>query len=82
MHRIMAVALASMLTLTCVASAQVNIESHRGKKGFNGAARFAVSSNVGNIDVVRSDGAGHLTLNGKTGTLLVVMRGATGFLGG
>ena len=82
MHRIMAAALASMLTLTCGASAQVNIETHRGKKGFNGAARFAVNSDVGNVDVVRSDGAGHLTLNGKTGTLLVVMRGATGFLGG
>ena len=62
--------------------AQVNIETYRGKTGLAGAARFSVSSDIGNVDVVRSDGAGHLTLDNERGTLLSVVRGAAGFLGG
>lgn len=82
MHRIMAAALALTLTLAHGASGQVNIETYRGKKGISGAARLSMSSDIGNVDVVRSDGAGHLTVNRGTGTLLVVVKGAAGFLGG
>ncbi|HCL29331.1 MAG TPA: hypothetical protein DIC52_12955 [Candidatus Latescibacteria bacterium] len=61
---------------------QVNIEAYRGNAGLAGAARFSVSSDFGNVEVVRSDGAGNLTLDNDAGALLLVMRGAAGFLGG
>lgn len=81
-HRTVAVALVLGIWLATHAGAQVNIETYRGKRGVSGAARFSVSSDIGNVDVVHSDGAGNLTLNRASGTLLLVVRGAAGFLGG
>lgn len=62
--------------------AQVNIEHYRGKRGVTGGARLSLSTDIGNVDVVNSDGAGHLTFNTKTGTYLAVFKGGVGFLGG
>jgi hypothetical protein len=66
----------------CPSSAQVNIETFRDKSGVSGAARLSFSSDIGNVDVVRSDGAGNLTVDREQGTFLAVLRGAAGFLGG
>ena len=62
--------------------AQVNIEHYRGKEGVTGGARLSLHSNIGNVDVVKSDGAGNLTVNTATGTYLAVFKGGIGFLGG
>jgi len=62
--------------------AQVNIETYRGKRGVTGEARFSLSSDVGNVDVFKGDGAGHITVNTAHGVLLGVCKGAAGFLGG
>ena len=62
--------------------AQVNIETYRGKRGVTGAARLALSSDVGNIDVVKGEGSGHITVNTARGVLLGVCKGGVGFLGG
>jgi len=62
--------------------AQVNIENYRGKKGVTGALRFSLSSDLGNVDVVSSDGAGHITANTSKGIFLGVFKGGVGFLGG
>ncbi len=62
--------------------AQVNIEHYRGKEGVTGGARLSLHSDIGNVDVVKSDGAGNLTVNTKTGTYLAVFKGGVGFLGG
>lgn len=75
-------AMTLLLFGTTVGMTQVNIETYRGKDGVAGAARVSVSSDFGNVDVVRSDGAGNLTLDNDTGSLLAVVRGAAGFLGG
>lgn len=76
-------ALCALLLLSLSqADAQVNIETYRGKSGIAGAARLSFSSDIGNVDVVRSDGAGNVTLDSRRGTVLAVVRGATGFLGG
>jgi hypothetical protein len=76
------VVVALLLLQSSPGYSQVNIEAYRGKSGVAGAARFSVSSDYGNVDVVRSDGAGNLTLDNKTGATLLVVRGAAGFLGG
>ena len=81
-HRTAAVITMLLLLSAMPGSAQVNIEAYRGKAGVAGSARFSVSSDIGNVDVVRSDGAGSLTLDNETGALLLVVRGAAGFLGG
>ena len=47
-----------------------------------GGARFAISSDLGNVDVVSSNGAGHITINTSQGVLLGVFKGGVGFLGG
>ncbi len=62
--------------------AQVNIEHYRGKAGMAGGARLSLNSDLGNVDVVSSAGAGNLTLNTKSGTYLGVFKGGVGFLGG
>jgi len=62
--------------------AQVNIEHYRGKKGVTGGARVSLSTDIGNVDVINSDGAGNLTFNTETGTYLAVFKGGVGFLGG
>mgnify|MGYP006418833495 FL=1 len=83
MYRRLLWTVATTLAIGAASSAaQVNIETYRGKQGLSGSARFAVSSDFGNVDVRRSDGAGNLTLERERGTLLIVVRGATGFLGG
>ena len=74
--------LALCLLLGGPAAAQVNIETYRGTSGVAGSARLSFSSDIGNVDVVRSDGAGNLTVDRPSGTTLVVLRGAAGFLGG
>jgi hypothetical protein len=83
MHRrILSGALAILVLGATPSAAQVNIEAFRGKAGLSGAARFSMSSDIGNVDVVRSDGAANLTLDNDTGAFLVVVRGVAGFLGG
>ena len=83
MYRRILPATVAMLLLGATPSvAQVNIEAFRGKAGLSAAARFSMSSDFGNVDVVRFDGAGNITLDNDTGALLVVIRGAAGFLGG
>ena len=62
--------------------AQVNIEHYRGKEGVTGGVRFSLHSNIGNVDVVKSDGAGNVTVNTQTGTYLTIFKGGIGFLGG
>ena len=62
--------------------AQVNIEHYRGKEGVTGGARLSLHSNIGNVDVVKSDGAGNVTVNTQTGTYLTIFKGGIGFLGG
>ena len=62
--------------------AQVNIEHYRGKEGVTGGARLSLHSNIGNVDVVKSDGAGNVTVNTRTGTYLTIFKGGIGFLGG
>lgn len=62
--------------------AQVNIEHYRGKEGVTGGARLSLQSDIGNVDVVKSDGAGNVTVNTATGTYLAVFKGGIGFLGG
>ncbi|MFT5086087.1 MAG: hypothetical protein ACI906_002718 [Candidatus Latescibacterota bacterium] len=62
--------------------AQVNIEHYRGKSGVTGGARVSLSTDIGNVDVVNSNGAGNLTFNTETGTYLAVFKGDVGFLGG
>ena len=81
-RRILPAAVAMLLLGATPSVAQVNIEAFRGKAGLSGAARFSMSSDFGNVDVARSDGAGNITLDNDTGALLVVIRGAAGFLGG
>ena len=60
-----------LLVLLLVSSlqAQVNIEHYRGKMGITGGARFSLSSDLGNVDVVNSEGAGNLTVNTTRGDL-------------
>ncbi|HJP32397.1 MAG TPA: DUF481 domain-containing protein [Candidatus Latescibacteria bacterium] len=82
MHRRILICIMLVIIWTVPSAAQVNIETYRGKAGLAGAARFSVSSDFGNVDVVRSDGAGNVTLDNDTGALLLVVRGAAGFLGG
>ena len=62
--------------------AQVNIETYRGKWGVTGDARLSLNSDVGNVDVVKSEAAGHITINTARGVLLGVFKGGIGFLGG
>ena len=57
-RRILPAAVAMLLLGATPSVAQVNIEAFRGKAGLSGAARFSMSSDFGNVDVVRSDGAG------------------------
>lgn len=81
-RRILSGAVVILVLGATPSAAQVNIEAFRGKAGLSGAARFSMSSDIGNVDVVRSDGAANLTLDNDTGAFLVVVRGAAGFLGG
>ncbi|MDA0334504.1 MAG: DUF481 domain-containing protein [bacterium] len=82
MHRRILTLVLLLFATVAPHAAQVNIETYRGKSGLAGAARFSVSSDIGNVDVVRSDGAGTLTLDHRKGAMLIVLRGAAGFLGG
>jgi hypothetical protein len=71
-----------LLALTAPLQAQVNIETYRGRQGITGGARFSLSSDLGNVDVVNSDGAGYITVNAKNSVFLGVFKGGVGFLGG
>lgn len=77
----MVVALLMLLFIAPV-QAQVNIENYRGKQGLTGSARFSLSSDLGNVDVVNSAGAGHITINTSNSVFLGVFKGGVGFLGG
>ena len=74
----------ALLVLLLVSSlqAQVNIEHYRGKMGITGGARVSLSSDLGNVDVVNSDGAGNITVNTAKGVFLGVFKGGVGVLGG
>ena len=48
MHRRILLGLATLLISAVASLAQVNIEAYRGKAGLAGAARFSVSSDIGN----------------------------------
>jgi hypothetical protein len=71
-----------LLLLATPLLAQVNIEHYRGKAGVTGGARLSLNSDLGNVDVISSAGAGNLTLNTKSATYLGVFKGGVGFLGG
>ena len=71
-----------LLLFTVPLQAQVNIENYRSKQGITGGASFSLSSDLGNVDVVNSDGAGHITINTTTSVFLGVFKGDVGFLGG
>ena len=71
-----------ILLFSASLQAQVNIETYRGKRGVTGGARFSLSSDLGNVDVVNSAGAGHITVNTSKGAFLGVFKGGVGFLGG
>ena len=62
MLRVAAPVLLLLLTCAAGAEAQVNIETLRGARGTSGSARIAMAGDLGNVDAVHGDGAGHLTL--------------------
>ena len=62
--------------------AQVNIETYRGEQGVGGDLRFSLRADLGNVDVVKSDWAGHLTIRTATGVFLGICKGGVGLLGG
>ena len=74
-RRILPAAVAMLLLGATPSVAQVNIEAFRGKAGLSGAARFSMSSDFGNVDVVRFDGAGNITLT--TGAITKRNAGST-----
>jgi len=78
----MTVVIAALLLTATVASAQVNIEHYRGKPGVTGAASYSFNSDLGNVDVISSDGAGNITINRVHGTILGVFSGGIGVHGG
>ena len=71
-----------LLLLTCSAYGQVNIEHYRGKMGVTGAADYSFNTDLGNVDVLNSGGAGNVTVNRPHGTLLAVFHGEIGVQGG
>ena len=73
---------ALLLALSGAAGAQVDIETLRGAEGTSGSARISLTGDLGNVDAVHGDGAGSLAFTRESGTLLAVLKGAAGFLGG
>ena len=71
-----------LLIFACQAQAQVDIEHYRGKEGMTGAARYSFNTNVGNVDVIDSGGAGNITFNRKNSVFLGVFKGGIGFQDG
>ena len=78
----MVVALLSLLVLACQVQAQVNIEHYRGQEGITGGASYSFNTDLGNVDVVNSGGAGNITFNTRNSTILSVFEGGVGFLRG
>ncbi len=78
----MTVVIAALLLTATVAAGQVNIEHYRGKPGVTGSASYSFNSDLGNVDVVNSDGAGNITINHGHGTILGVFSGGVGVHGG
>jgi hypothetical protein len=62
--------------------AQVNIEHYRGRMGVTGSASYSFNSDLGNVDVLNSGGAGNITINRSHGTLLGIFKGGIGVQGG
>ena len=71
-----------LLLCACQVQAQVNIENYRGKKGMTGDANYSLNSDIGNVDVVNTGGAGNITINTENTTILGVYKGGIGFQGG
>ena len=73
---------AILLLAASQAWGQVNIEHYRGRMGVTGAASYSFNSNLGNVDVLNSGGAGNITVNRPHGTVLGVFKGGIGVQGG
>jgi hypothetical protein len=74
--------IAILLLAAGPAWAQVNIEHYRGKMGMTGSASYSFNSDLGNVDVLNSGGAGNVTINRSHGTVFAIFKGGIGVQGG
>ena len=71
-----------LLLVAGPAFGQVNIEHYRGRMGVTGSASYSFDSDLGNVDVLNSGGAGNITINRAHGTVLAIFKGGIGIQGG
>jgi len=78
----MIVVILLLLFLTSQVHAQVNIEPYRGRAGITGGVNYRFNTDLGNVDVINSGGAGNITINTDNSIILSVFKGGIGFLRG
>ena len=75
----MSLALLLCLLFASHLHAQVNIEHYRDRPGVTGGANYSFNTDLGNVDLTNSGGAGNVVYNTASSTTLCLFNGDVGF---